>query len=49
MSATVTLPEGAGPVRLAEPLGDVRLESDKQGRLEVRLGRYGHQWLCVLG
>jgi len=44
----VTLPEGVGPVRLAEPLGDVRMESDRQGRLEVRLGRYGRQWLCVL-
>ena len=42
VSATVTLPEGVGPVRLAEPLGDVRLETDRQGRLDVRLGRYGH-------
>ena len=48
VSATVTLPEGVGPVRLAEPLGDVRLETDRHGRLDVRLGRYGRQWLRVL-
>jgi trehalose synthase len=48
VSATVTLPEGVGPVRMAEPLGDVRMETDGHGRLDVRLGRYGRQWLCVL-
>ena len=48
VSATVTLPEGVGPVRLAEPLGDVRLETDRKGRIDVRLGRYGHRWLQVM-
>jgi trehalose synthase len=48
VSGTVSLPEGVGPDRLAEPLGDVRLETDRQGRLAVRLGRFGHLWLQVL-
>jgi trehalose synthase len=47
VTARVTLPEGTGPVRLAEPLGDVRLETDKQGRFTVRLPRYGRLWLQV--
>jgi len=47
VTATVTLPEGRGPLELVEPLGTARVTTDKAGRFEVRLPRYGHLWLCL--
>jgi len=48
VTATVALPEGRGPVQLAEPLGQATVTTDRHGSFEVRLPRYGHLWLRVL-
>lgn len=47
VTAKVSLPEGRGPVHLAEPLGEARVTTDATGRFEVRLPRYGRLWLRV--
>ncbi|HEX6935080.1 MAG TPA: alpha-amylase family protein [Actinomycetes bacterium] len=47
VTAQVSLPEGRGPVHLAEPLGETRVTTDATGRFEVRLPRYGRLWLRV--
>ena len=48
MTATVELPSGRGPVHLAEPLGKTQVSTDRLGRFQVRLPRYGSLWLRVL-
>ncbi|MCY7372951.1 MAG: hypothetical protein LH461_04535, partial [Spirochaetaceae bacterium] len=48
VTAKVALPEGRGPVHLAEPLGQATVDTDRHGSFEVRLPRYGRLWLRVL-
>jgi len=45
VTAEVALPEGTGPHRLREPLGDREVTTDRAGRFTVRLPRYGRLWL----
>ena len=45
VSASLRLPAGRGPVELREPLGTRTATADRDGRVTVRLERFGSLWL----